>query len=177
VFTPAELAFAEPYRGMVMIEPNVKAIGHTNKAWRWDRWRQTLERVLTEVQQTPLICSPTPEAADRMSGGGAVGVVTPTFRHACAVLSVCKAFVGTEGGLMHAAAAVGTPAVVLFGGFISPEVTGYASHTNLFTGSGLGCGARIDCQHCRDAMDRISVDRVVNELSRTLGKFNMTKSP
>jgi hypothetical protein len=62
--------------------------------------------------------------------------------------------------LHHAAAALGVPAVVIFGGFISPAVTGYAAHANIFTGDDLGCGNINPCPHCRAAMERISVDQV-----------------
>ncbi len=161
-FTPEEKAFAEPYRGMVMIEPNVKAIGHDNKAWIADRWL-TLSRTRRDFVQ----CLP-PGGSSPLSLSGVRRATTPSFRHAAAVLSVCKAFVSTEGGLHHAAAAVGTPAVVIFGGFISPAVTGYAAHRNLFTGTGLGCGARLNCTHCRKAMENITVDQVVTELERIL---------
>jgi ADP-heptose:LPS heptosyltransferase len=160
--TDEEKAFAEPYRGMVMVEPNGKNIGHSNKLWLWERWVALLEGSTLQFVQC-------------ISGLGgqnvlhkAQRVTTPTFRHAMAVLSVCRLFVGGEGGLHHAAAAVGVPAVVLFGGFISPEVTGYQQHENLFTGLGLGCGARVDCVHCRSAMQRISVEDVNAKINALL---------
>jgi len=162
VFTAEEKAFAEPYRGMVMIEPSVKNIGHTNKAWIADRWLAVSYARSDFVQCLP------PGESSFLSLSGVRRVVTPTFRHAAAVLSVCRAYVGTEGGLHHCAAAVGTPAVVIFGGFISPAVTGYATHSNLFTGTGLGCGSRLDCAHCRKAMENITVDQVVAELEKLL---------
>jgi ADP-heptose:LPS heptosyltransferase len=163
-FTPAELAFAEPYRGMVMVEPHVKAQGHNNKAWGPIFWGQLdsaiyLGRIAKLVQ-----CGP-PGTRKLLH---AQFVETDTFRKACAVLSVCRAFVGTEGGLHHAAAAVGTPAVVIFGGFISPAVTGYPSHRNLFAGEGLGCGMRTNCDHCRAAMTTITPAAVLNELKEIL---------
>jgi ADP-heptose:LPS heptosyltransferase len=164
VLTPEEMEFAEPYRGMVMLEPNVKAIGHRNKDWGAIPWSQLdsaihLDRVAEVVQ-----CGP---PGTRWLNH-ARRVETPTFRHAMAVLSVCRAFVGAEGGLHHAAAAVGTSAVVIFGGFISPEVTGYKAHRNLFTGTGLGCGMRVDCDHCRAAMGEITAARVLAELKEIL---------
>ncbi len=99
---------------------------------------------------------------------GATQVPTPTFRHAAAVLSVCRAFVGTEGGLMHAAAAVGTPAVILWSEFISPEITGYSSMTNL-RHAGKPCGNRFNCPSCRKSMEAITVDEVVAGLAIALG--------
>jgi len=58
-------------------------------------------------------------------------------------LSSYKAIVCTEGGVHHLAAAVGTPAVVLFGGFISPEWTGYQYQFNVVN--------RLECsEECYD---------------------------
>jgi hypothetical protein len=162
VFTPAELAFAEPYRGMVMVEPNVKAIGHSNKAWFWDRW-QAAVAALPEARFVQ--CVPGPGTSHL--AGPSAHIITPTFRHACAVLSVCKAFVGTEGGLMHAAAAVGTPAVILWSEFISPDITGYAMHRNI-RHAGKACGMRTDCSGCRASMEAITVEEVVHNLQEIL---------
>ena len=159
-FTDDELAFAEPWRGYVMVEPNGKAIGHSNKLWAFDRWM-----MLAAWAKVPLVqCGP--PGARRLPA--ATYVPTMTFRQAAAVLSVSRAFIGGDGSLHHAAAAVGTPAVVIRGGFISHKVTGYASHKNLFTGSGLGCGMRTDCPHCRKAMQAITVDMVQDALKEIL---------
>jgi ADP-heptose:LPS heptosyltransferase len=159
-FTPGELEFAERYRGHVMVEPNVKDVGHRNKAW--PHWTE-LMAALRAAGVSTVQCGPggTANIADHFA-------LTPSFRYAAAVLSVSRAFVGTEGGLMHAAAAVGTPGVIIFGAFISPEVTGYAMHRNLFTGEGLGCGMRTDCPHCRDAMRKITPGAVLDNLKELL---------
>ncbi|RUW73678.1 glycosyltransferase family 9 protein [Mesorhizobium sp. M2A.F.Ca.ET.067.02.1.1] len=85
---------------------------------------------------------------------------TRSFRDALAVLAHAALYIGGEGGLHHGAAAVGIPAVVLFGGFIPPSVTGYATHTNL-TGGAEACGSLNPCPHCRKAMQAISVGHVV----------------
>jgi ADP-heptose:LPS heptosyltransferase len=87
----------------------------------------------------------------------------PTFRLACAVLANCRAFVGTEGGLHHAAAALGIPSVVLFSEFIGPDITGYKTHRNL-RHAGPACGSRLPCQGCVDSMNAISVDEVTTNL-------------
>jgi len=160
-FTLDELRFAEPYRGMVMIEPNTKDIGHTNKAWLWRRW----EQVVDAMPGTKFV-----QCSAGNGGGHLFGTklaITPTFRHAAAVLSVCKAFVGTEGGLMHAAAAVGVPGVIIWSEFIAPEFTGYAMHKNL-RHAGQACGNRMNCPGCRRSMEAITVDEVVGALEEIL---------
>ena len=65
-----------------------------------------------------------------------------------------------EGGLHHAAAALGTPTIVIFGGFISPRQTGYPHQVNLFTG-GTPCGMRRRCDHCEQAMRRVAIEEVL----------------
>ena len=59
------------------------------------------------------------------------------------MLSGARAAVLHEGGLHHAAAALGMPAVVLFGGMISPRNTGYDVHVNLAIDDPEALGWRI----------------------------------
>ncbi|MEO6588950.1 MAG: glycosyltransferase family 9 protein [Pyrinomonadaceae bacterium] len=153
-FTDAERAFAEPFRGMVMLEPEVKNIGHDNKAWPLSRW---VELAATFGINAAVQCVP-PDAT-RTLPPNVLKVATPTFRHAAAVLAVSKAFVGTDGGLMHAAAAVGTPAVILWSEFTSPAICGYATMTNI-RHAGKPCGNRLQCKGCHEAMSKITVDEV-----------------
>lgn len=158
--TPLERAFAEPYRGRVLIEPNVKSKPEAiNKAWQPKRWQAVVDSELADMVQTGAAGVPTLAGVER--------VVTSDFRLACAVLSVCRAFVGTEGGLHHAAAALGVPAVVLFSGFIPPKITGYETHRNIYYGGGA-CGSRLPCVHCKEAMEAISVDEVCENLKAIL---------
>lgn len=155
-FTLEEQQLAREHAGHVMIEPNHKNIGHTNKAWFWERWQQLVDSM---PRGTFVQCGPM--GSRRLEG---VRVVeTSTFREAMAVLSQSLALVTTEGGLMHAAAAVDTPAVVLWSEFISPEITGYAMHTNL-RHAGAPCGMRLNCPSCRKSMAAITVDEVRDAL-------------
>lgn len=167
-FTPAELELARPYHGAVLIEPNVKAIGHANKAWPWHLWRELVDRIQAgELGRPVRLVQCVPPGGQQMNGCEIVS--TDTFRQALAVLSVCRAAVLTEGGLMHGAAAVGVPAVVMFGGFISPKVTGYSLHHNLYTGeTELGCGRRTACPCCAAAMQRITPSLVLDNLKEIL---------
>lgn len=92
---------------------------------------------------------------------GAVYLDFQNFRDAIAVLSKALLYIGPEGGMHHASAAVGTDAVVIMGGFIPPEVVGYDNHINL-TGGVEACGNIEPCVHCRNAMKKITVELVVN---------------
>jgi len=159
-FTKEELVFAEPYRGMVMIEPNVKAIGHTNKAWPVKRWLELVAGL--DLPWVQCVTSPKQSLPHNV-----LKVITPTFRLALAVQSVCKAFIGTDGGLMHGAAANGIPAVILWSEFTSPEIVGYPNMMNL-RHAGKPCGMRVNCPGCAAAMKAITVAEVVAALKGIL---------
>lgn len=143
--------------GFVVIEPEVPAWKSVapNKDWGRKNYQAVADRLKREgirvVQfrhgksEAPLV--------------GVDQLRTLDFRDSLAILSRAKLYVGPEGGLHHGAAAVGRAAVVLFGGFIPPQVTGYETHTNL-TGGAEACGSIHTCQHCREAMAAISVEEV-----------------
>jgi len=149
-----ERAFAAAHAGKVILEPRLKPEASRNKDWGEARWARLARALAREGHAVAQFGPP---------GGGLPGVetiATASFRLACAVLSRARLAVLPEGGLHHAAAAFGTPTIVIFGGYISPRQTGYPHQLNLFTGE-RPCGMRMHCEHCRDAMRRIDVDDVV----------------
>lgn len=161
-FQPEELAEAEKHDPDVVIEPNLKASASPNKDWGRDRWVH-LAAMLRAAGRRPVQLGP----IGTQVISGAELIHTANFRLAAAILARARAAVLSEGGMHHAAAAVGVPAVVIFGGYISPRQTGYHSHINLFTG-GEPCGWRIPCRHCKRAMQDIPPDKVMAELGGIL---------
>lgn len=172
-FDAAETEFGQFLRAaigpFVLIEPNVPAHKGVaaNKQWPVGRWQALADRLLatgrTVVQFDYL--------GARYRLGGVRVEPAPSFRHAAAALGRADLFIGHEGGMHHAAAAVGAPAVVIFGGFIPPRVTGYDTHVNLSAG-GEACGSIAPCKHCASALAEITVDHV---LAPTLEILNGTR--
>lgn len=155
--TAAELSAAQPHAGRILIEPNTKVDG-SNKAWLWERWQEVVDRGGEFVQVG---------AAGTRTLRGVHFVETANFRAACAVLAVSTAYLGTEGGLHHAAAALQVPAVVLFSEFIGPKITGYAGQRSIWHASKM-CGSRLPCAGCRASMEAITVDEVDRNLREIL---------
>lgn len=166
-FTPEELKFGDKFgSGFIVIEPNVpywKTVA-PNKQWPIDRYQKLARYLKKNGRDVRQFTQPN----TRHTMACAVPIKTPSFRLAMAVLRKAALYIGPEGGLHHAAAALGIPAVVLFGGFIPPAVTGYSLHTNL-TGGAEACGSLSICSHCRRAMNNISVDEVHFSANRYLG--------
>jgi hypothetical protein len=156
-----EVSYALPRvpAGGVLIEPGLKAKASPNK--RWGHWQAVVD-ARPGIPWVQIGAPGTEPPLKRVTY-----IMTPSFRIGCGVLSGMSLYVGHEGGLHHAAAALGVPAVVLFGGYISPAQTGYLTHWNLFTG-GEPCGSRYPCLHCADAMRRITVEMVVETIDAAL---------
>lgn len=161
----ADKALAYRGAGRVVVNPTIKANASPNK--QWGQWQALVDA----SPGTPWL-----EIGDAHPVLKRVDFVqTASFRLACGVLSSARAAVLHEGGLHHAAAALGVRAVVIYGGFIAPACTGYNTHRNLFsTGRAtrrdfpLGCGMRAPCGHCADAMRSITPAIVLHELMEIL---------
>jgi len=132
------------------------------KEWYPDRWTQVIgrSRSCTFIQLGR-------SSEDSISG--AVDLRGTTLRDTFALLNSCDAFVGVDSGLAHAATAVGTPSVVLFGAS-NPVVFGHHENINLYE--------HVECSPCMDlllysdcpigriCMQAISVESVHDALCR-----------
>lgn len=158
-FNDEELSFAEKVgKGFILVEPYVPAqkVSAPNKTWPLNRYEDVVT-LLNEKGYDVRHFS-----YDNRKFNGASAIKTPTYRHALAVLAQAALYIGPEGGLHHGAAAVEIPAVVIFGGWVPPKVTGYDGHINLTGGAENFCGLLAPCDHCKQAMERISVEEVFN---------------
>jgi hypothetical protein len=156
--TDEEKALFADYSGFVLIEPNIKGWLGPNKDWGFDKW----QKVVKSLPNVRFIQGPG-RKLDSVEQ-----VETESFRQACALLSRAALFVGTDGGLHHAAAALGKPAVVVWGGYTHPRNLGYDTHVNLHSGT-EPCGNTTPCGHCKKAMDQITVEMVLKAINGNLG--------
>jgi hypothetical protein len=138
----------------IVVEPNVKRVyAHTvNKAWHG--WDELLKHDLPWLQLGDVTVKRYTKWKE-----------TTNFREALQVLSKAKLFVGTDGGLHHAAAALGIPSVVIWTGFTSPRHLGYDTHRNIHDGS-EPCGTYDSvCQHCLLKSKAITVEQVLDAVN------------
>lgn len=160
--TDAERAFGDRYAGRIIVEPHIKPGASPNKHWGWVRWNKLawlLQQRGVQVAQMGRAGTPVLEGVDFIE--------TANLRQAAAVLSRARAAVLPEGGLHHTAAVFEVPTVVIYGGFISPEVTGYEGQRAFFVKTDeypLGCGWRRPCEHCMKAMGLITPEAVSDAL-------------
>jgi len=162
-FTDEELAFGAKVTGKIVIEPNIKQNASPNKQWGQERWRKLASLLAKDGHRLAQLgesgARPIPEVEF---------VASPSFRHAAAALKFAKGAFLPEGGLHHAAAAVGLPAVVIFGGFTPIELTGYSLHKNIGVSGKDACGLRVPCDHCAKIMSSITPEFVFEQGRRFL---------
>lgn len=173
VLTPAEAARGQELRAKigpyVVVEPHIKAEASPNKDWGFDRFQDVVRRCpeLAFVQMGPV--GPVLPVLE-----GATFVRTDSFRHACGVLAYADAYLGPEGGLHHAAAALRRPAAVIFGSFISPDNTGYSFHSNFYVRDAHApCGRWARCPDCFQALERIQPEAVAAAVRRIIAKYSI----
>lgn len=157
--TDEEKEFGAKYAGRIIIEPTIKPGASPNKEWGWIRWSKL---VWLLAQKGIHVAQVGPHGTPELMG--AEFIETKSFRLAAAVLSRAVAVVLPEGGLHHAAAAFGIPGVVIFGGYIPVELTGYPMHRNIGASLEDACGMRVPCDHCKAWMDRIKPEDVAKSL-------------
>lgn len=166
--TDAEKALARHCAGAIVIEPNLKHGATINKDWGFARWQALVGKLKGQYELVQLGAPGVTELK------GVRRIVTYSPREASGYLAGARAAVLPEGGMHHAAAALGIPAVVIFGGYIGPKTTGYAMHRNIFTAR-YACGIRAACGHCGEAMAAIQPGRVAGELAALLEPQNVVQ--
>jgi ADP-heptose:LPS heptosyltransferase len=116
-------------RPLVVVHPFSGFFAARSKQWDFRHWKRLLELIPPEIET--------------MRFGGVEEPATPTdrpnhrelvgmdLRLVAALLEGADAFVGQESGLAHLATALGVPSVVIFTGFVPPDVFGYEENINL----------------------------------------------
>jgi ADP-heptose:LPS heptosyltransferase len=132
-----------------------------NKDWGESNWKKLILRLKSDY----LIVQSKHEKSKRYDGAYYPSVDFD-FRIACAIINECDLFLGPEGGFGHAAAALEKKAVLYFGGWIHPKVTGYKFHENIyFNHPKSPCGTvGYICAHCEEARKSISVNDVYGKI-------------
>ena len=149
---------------IILVEPNVKIKkGYKNRDWGFNKWQFVVDKL-----REKFIFLQTSYSKQQILKN-TINIHNINFRSSCAILSKADLFIGTEGGLHHAAAALNKKAVVIFGGFIDPSITGYSFHNNLYIDDlNSPCGSKHECKHCKNCMDLITIDKVIKEINKLI---------
>ncbi len=95
-----------------------------------------------------------------------------SFREAALLMKRSALFIGTEGGLMHAASAVDVPALILWGGITLPEFAGYADQQKILCHyvDCAPCGNLGWCNNGHKCMRSLKTSEVQKAITSLLGR-------
>lgn len=148
--------------GFIAIEPDTNAeYFGTLRAWPRQNWIDAVGRLRREFPDLPIL------QLGIRSGEPLEGVIDfrgkTSFREASLLVGRAVLFIGTEGGLMHAANAVRARALIIWGGITLPEFIGYPDRqTTLCKHVPCApCGQHGWCGNKQLCMVSITVDEVV----------------
>jgi len=149
-----------------VIEPNIKLGASPNKNWGMKRWAEVIKDFPIPVYQ--LVQDHKEKVVD-----GAIAHHTPDLYDALAAIERAALVLCNEGGTHHMAASMDTPAVVIFGSFVPPQVTGYDLHTNIAVETEHGyCGKWGKCTVCQETLEGIKPNYVREKAIKLLEKVN-----
>lgn len=157
----AKAAYPPPY---LVIAPVGKTKFSANrKEWGHDKFQQLVQ--LLNDRTVLQVGMPSDPLLD--------GVIDTRFidiRKTAAIISNAVLFIGLEGGLMHLARSVATPAVIVYGGYIKPEISGYSLNANIATNE--SCSPCYDSNQRQTECDHMSCMKKieVNDVYRTVIK-------
>ncbi|MCH8858272.1 MAG: hypothetical protein IID54_01680 [Proteobacteria bacterium] len=145
----------------ILLHPHKKPGASPNKMWGWERW----QRLADLLADACTLYQVGPDGTRKLAGAHLI--ITPTFFDAIPALKAMDLAVLPEGGLHHAAASVGTLAVVLFGHMLDPLNTGYDMHRNI-TANDSPCGERVPCGKCAEWWSELKPETVAIEIEQCL---------
>ncbi len=135
----------------------------TTKEWSYQKWQELAGGLAgRELIQIGTPSDPVIQGARDLRG-------RTSLYEAGELIATSAVFVGLESGLMHLAAAVGTPAVIVYGGRTLPTQTGYPFHHHVTrTPECAGCGLSDGCPYALKCLADISVAEVLERVQRVL---------
>ncbi len=135
-------------RPLVVVHPFSGFFAARTKQWHFANWKRFLEIIPPEIetirfgnQDEP--ATPTERYRHR-------DILGADLRIVAALLESADAFVGQDSGLAHLATALGVPAIVIFTGYVPPDVFGYPQNINLVPDLPyIPCWHEDGCPPCR----------------------------
>jgi ADP-heptose:LPS heptosyltransferase len=161
----------EPGR-YVAIEPDTNREWFGDlRAWPWDYWQLLIDQMIIDdpsrqIVQTGVGDKPLRNVVDLRG--------QTTFREAAALIETSALFIGTEGGLMHAAGAVRAQSLIIWGGVTEPTFAGLPNRQLILFNrlECTPCGYRNSCPYDKACIRGISVEQVFSTVQRALADYD-----
>lgn len=156
------------FKRFITIEPIAKEAYTCNKTYAFNKWQAIVDHVkdACDVQFVQVgLCG------SRVLSGVIDATGCMSFKQTAALIGASAVFTSTEGGLMHAASAVETPAVIVYTSYMHPRLTAYPENTNVWLGRNddhAPCGMKVRCVMCYDVMMQHDYDEIITAIMNAI---------
>lgn len=165
---PQEIADAEPYRDSTVIQTSTlnAHVPMLNKQWPTARFQECVDRLSPSLKFVQLGSAGDPLLRNVVDLRGRT-----TLRQSAAILHAARLFLGPVGFLMHLSRAVDCPAVIVYGGRETPELTGYSCNENIVQRPVCSpCWQRSRCDFSRCYIESIPAETVATAVRTLLSR-------
>jgi hypothetical protein len=150
----------------VAIQSTGNTLWTDNKNWGSDRFSELVSIISDKYFLVQLGSAGDPPLSVDLNLSGKL-----SLRQSFQALGECQGFVGQVGFLMHAAAAMSTPSIIVYGGFEAPWQSGYTSNANLYNPVPCSpCWLKTPCPYQKKCLTEIHPSQVAGEIERLLGR-------
>jgi len=182
-FTKTELLninrfiFKKKFGDYIVIDPNTNQDWFGKlRSWDYDCWQILIDKIIKNFPQIKIL-------QIGLKGDQLLNNVIDirgqtSFRQAALIIQKSIFFIGTEGGLMHAARAVKAKALIIWGGITVPEFAGYPNHHKIICKyvKCAPCGNLGWCDNDHICMKNIEVENVYEKAKAILNFTNKGKN-
>ena len=140
-------------RNMIIDKKVVYYEHAVNREWGEKKWR----RFITLTSRDYILLKTSHIKEEQFDG---LYSIVCDFRTSFSVMTKCDFFIGNEGGLAHLWAITRKKALVIFGHWIPPHVTGYSFHLNLSTNLNDHCGSLKRCEECLSFFNKLEPEYI-----------------
>lgn len=143
--------------------------GWPRRRWPFERWQELSDELAKRGISVVEVGASTPDCygskRDRLLERTDRCVVDKwSIRQTAAILSRCRLFIGADSGLVHLAAAVGTPQIAIYA--VPWYARAYRSTYPLFNLQQVMCGCQELCSHGERMIDVVTVGDVLEAMER-----------
>jgi len=143
-------------RKFIVVNPHQKPKAPPNKTWPFEFFQEVVYGLRHEYEIVQLQKDHGEPTLKNTT------YYTPTLRQLAVYISTAVLVVTGEGLFHHLAAAFKTPTVVLFGGFISPDITGYDYQQSIYVQDKDVLGVREETEAGQNIMFSITPELVLD---------------
>jgi len=149
------------------IEPHSKQSYTVNRQYPWEKWQLVVDELKDHVPIVQI------GAAGSKVLNSVIDFTGKTsFREAAALIGKSAMFLSNEGGLVHAATAVGTQSAIVICGHHSSEMVAYPQNITLNASTHGVCGMKKLCEHCHADFKRHDHMKLVMVIKGRLNERN-----